>query len=413
KALEMKPLASQLPQGESWWDFAISVSAKPIEAQHALTVKGSQFAQPLQEFSGACAGCGETPYAKLITQLVGDRMMISNAAGCSTVWSASAPSTSYTTNSLGCGPAWGFSLFEDNAEYGLGMHIGVAQLRRALKDNVEEALTVVKDANLREAMTDWLQHIQEGDGTRGRASRLISSLEKFKDKDALLNEIYDHRDYMVKRSQWIFGGDGWAYDIGYGGLDHVLATGEDVNVLVFDTEVYSNTGGQSSKATPTAAMAQFAASGKKTRKKDLGVMAMSYGYVYVAQVAMGADRNQTLKAIAEAEAYPGPSLVIAYAPCVNHGIQGGMRFSQTQGKKAVESGYWSLYRYNPQRKDQGVNPFMLDSKEPTASFQDFLMSEVRYSGLARQFPDTAQELFAKAEKDAKDRRDTYKRLAGQ
>jgi len=413
KALVMKPLASQLPQGEKWWEFATSVSAKPIEAKQLLTVKGSQFAQPLQEFSGACAGCGETPYAKLITQLVGDRMMISNAAGCSTVWGASAPSTSYTTNKSGCGPAWGFSLFEDNAEYGLGMHIGVAQLRKALQGKVEQALTTTSDPELRAAMTDWLQHMNEGAGTRERTSRLIALLKEAKDQDALLNEIYDHRDYLLKRSQWIFGGDGWAYDIGYGGLDHVLASGEDVNVLVFDTEVYSNTGGQSSKATPTAAMAQFAASGKKTRKKDLGVMAMSYGYVYVAQVAMGADRNQTLKAIAEAEAYPGPSLVIAYAPCVNHGIRGGMRFSQLQAQKAVESGYWSLYRYNPQRKDQGANPFSLDSKEPTASFQDFLMSEVRYAGLARQFPETAQELFAKAEKDATDRRDTYMRLASQ
>ena len=411
KALEMKPLASQLPQGEQWWEFAAKVSAKPIEAKQLLTVKGSQFAKPLQEFSGACAGCGETPYAKLITQLVGDRMMISNAAGCSTVWSASAPSTSYTTNAAGCGPAWGFSLFEDNAEYGFGMHIGAVQLRKALKAKVEAALAVVTDSPLREAMTDWLQHVSEGNGTRMRADRLLATLEKAKGNDPLLNEIHDMRDSLVKRSQWVFGGDGWAYDIGYGGLDHVLASGEDINVLVFDTEVYSNTGGQSSKATPTAAMAQFAASGKKTRKKDLGVMAMSYGYVYVAQVAMGADRNQTLQAIAEAEAYPGPSLVIAYAPCVNHGIRGGLRFGQLQAKKAVEAGYWSLYRYNPQRKDQGVNPFTLDSKEPTASFQDFLMSEVRYAGLARQFPDSAHELFLKAEKDAKERRDTYKRLA--
>jgi pyruvate-ferredoxin/flavodoxin oxidoreductase len=413
KALAMKPLASQLPSGEKWWEFATTVSAKPIEAKQLFTVKGSQFSRPLQEFSGACAGCGETPYAKLITQLVGDRMMISNAAGCSTVWGASAPSTSYTPNEAGCGPAWGFSLFEDNAEYGLGMHIGVMQLRKALKGKMEDALTTVSEPELRAAMADWLQHMNEGDGARERADRLIVILEKFKGQNGLLNEIFDQRDYLVKRSQWIFGGDGWAYDIGYGGLDHVLASGEDVNVLVFDTEVYSNTGGQSSKATPTAAMAQFAASGKKTRKKDLGVMAMSYGYVYVAQIAMGADRNQTLKAITEAEAYPGPSLVIAYAPCVNHGIRGGMRFSQMQAKKAVESGYWSLYRYNPQRKDQGVNPFTLDSKEPTASFQDFLMSEVRYAGLARQFPETAQELFAKAEKDATDRRDTYKRLASQ
>ena len=411
KALEMKPLASQLPRGDNWWNFALNVSAKPIEAKQKVTVKGSQFAQPLQEFSGACAGCGETPYAKLITQLVGDRMMISNAAGCSTVWGASAPSMSYTVNASGCGPSWGFSLFEDNAEYGFGMHVGVAQQRRMLKSKIEEALTKNVGTPLREAMTEWLNHMDEGDGSRERSGRLISALKAAKDGDFLLNEIYDARDYFVKRSQWIFGGDGWAYDIGYGGLDHVLASGEDINVLVFDTEVYSNTGGQSSKATPTAAVAQFAASGKKTRKKDLGVMAMSYGYVYVAQIAMGADRNQTLKAIAEAEAYPGPSLVIAYAPCVSHGIQGGMRFSQLQAKKAVDSGYWSLYRYNPLLKEQSSNPFTLDSKEPTASFQEFLMSEVRYSSLARQFPETAQELFAKAEKDARDRREVYKRLA--
>ncbi len=411
KALEMQPLGSQLPQAKNWWDFAVTVSSKAIDAKQKLTVKGSQFAQPLQEFSGACAGCGETPYAKLITQLVGDRMMISNAAGCSTVWGANAPSISYTANAAGNGPAWGFSLFEDNAEYGFGMHIGVTQLRRRLKDKLAIAQTCGYGQPLKEAIDLWLSRMNEGEGTRERANQLIGILETAKGQDQLLNEIYDLRDYLVKRSQWIFGGDGWAYDIGYGGLDHVLAAGEDINVLVFDTEVYSNTGGQSSKATPTAAIAQFSASGKKTRKKDLGMMAMSYGYVYVAQIAMGADKNQTLKAIAEAEAYPGPSLVIAYAPCVSHGIQGGMRFSQQQAQKAVESGYWSLYRFNPQLKEQGVNPFSLDSKEPTANFRDFLMSEVRYSSLARQFPELAQELFAKAERDAKDRLETYKRLA--
>jgi len=411
KALVMKPLASQLQRGKERWDFAGTINAKEIDLKQRATVKGSQFAQPLQEFSGACGGCGETPYAKLITQLVGDRMMISNAAGCSTVWGASAPSISYTVNASGHGPAWGFSLFEDNAEYGFGMHIGVAQMRGMLRRKMEVALIKSTDAALKEAMTAWLHHKDVGEGTRERADRLIAALEAAKSGDELLNEIYEARDYFVKRSQWIFGGDGWAYDIGYGGLDHVLASGEDVNVLVFDTEVYSNTGGQSSKATPTAAVAQFAASGKRTRKKDLGVMAMSYGYVYVAQIAMGADRNQTIKAIVEAEAYPGPSLVIAYAPCVSHGIQGGMRFSQLQAKKAVDSGYWSLYRYNPLLKEQEKNPFILDSKEPTANIQDFMMSEVRYSSLARQFPESAQALFDKAEKDAKDRRETYKRLA--
>lgn len=411
KALVMQPLASQRPQCDNWWAFAGTISAKPVPDQQRLTVKGSQFIQPLQEFSGACAGCGETPYAKLITQLVGDRMMISNAAGCSTVWGASAPSISYTTNSRGCGPAWGFSLFEDNAEYGLGMHIGVTQVRQTLAEQVTHALQQEIGQNLKEAMEDWLVNLDKGDGTRERADRLIAALEAEKGQDSLLNEIYSQRDFFVKRSQWIFGGDGWAYDIGYGGLDHVLASGEDVNVLVFDTEVYSNTGGQSSKATPTAAIAQFAASGKKTRKKDLGVMMMSYGYIYVAQIAMGADRRQTLKAIAEAEAYPGPSLIIAYAPCVNHGIRAGMGKSQAQAKRAVESGYWSLYRYNPQLKQQGKNPFQFDSKEPTACFQEFIQSEVRYSALLRQFPEHAQELLNKAEQDAKDRLDVYKGLA--
>lgn len=413
KALVMKPLASQRPQCEEWWAFANTISAKPITTQQKLTVKGSQFLQPLQEFSGACAGCGETPYAKLITQLVGDRMMISNAAGCSTVWAASAPSISYTTNPRGCGPAWGFSLFEDNAEYGLGMHVGVTQVRQTLAGQIAQALQGNVGEYLKNAMEEWLVHLDKGEGTRERADQLTAALEAEKGNDVLLNEIYAQRDFLVKRSQWIFGGDGWAYDIGFGGLDHVLASGEDVNVLVFDTEVYSNTGGQSSKATPTAAIAQFAASGKKTRKKDLGVMMMSYGYVYVAQVAMGADKNQTLKAIAEAEAYPGPSLIIAYAPCASHGIRGGMGKSQAQTKRAVDSGYWSMYRYNPQLKEQGKNPFLLDSKEPTESFQEFIKSEVRYSALLRQFPDKAQVLFDKAEQDAKDRLDTYRRLATQ
>ncbi|MBP1763887.1 MAG: por 3 [Firmicutes bacterium] len=411
KALEMKPLSSQLEENNEWWAFANKISCKSIDDKQKLTVKGSQFAQPLQEFSGACAGCGETPYAKLITQLFGDRMMISNAAGCSTVWGASAPAISYTTNAKGQGPAWGFSLFEDNAEYGYGMHMGVTQLRDTLAIKMEEALTKDLDLELRSAIEEWLANKEKTQGTRQRADRLTTVLENLPGSDPLLNGIYELRDYFIKRSQWVFGGDGWAYDIGYGGLDHVLASGEDVNVLVFDTEVYSNTGGQSSKSTPTAAIAKFASSGKKTRKKDLGVMAMSYGYVYVAQIAMGADRNQTLKAIAEAEAYPGPSLIIAYAPCVNHGIKGGMRQSQNQAKRAVEAGYWALYRYNPQLKEEGQNPFALDSKEPTASFQEFIRSEVRYSSLARQFPETAADFFVKAERDARERLAVYKKLA--
>jgi len=411
-ALLMKPLASQRSQGEERWTFASTISDKAIPGKQKLTVKGSQFMQPLLEFSGACAGCGETPYAKLITQLVGDRMMISNAAGCSTVWAGSAPAISYTTNPKGQGPAWGFSLFEDNAEYGFGMHMGVQQVRKTLAGLMKTALQQNMGETMRAAMEEWLIHIDNGEGTRERASRLVAILKAEKGSNALLNEIYMHHDFLVKRSQWIFGGDGWAYDIGFGGLDHVLASGEDINVLVFDTEVYSNTGGQSSKATPTAAIAQFASGGKEMRKKDLGVMMMSYGYIYVAQIAMGADKQQTLKAIAEAEAYPGPSLIIAYAPCVNHGIRGGLK-SQLQAKRAVEAGYWSLYRYNPQLKAQGKNPFQLDSPEPTASFQDFLQSEVRYSALLRQFPEKAQTLLDKAERDAISRLDNYKRLAKQ
>ena len=411
KALIKKPLAAQRPQCEEWWNFAKTISVKPIPVKQKSTVKGSQFLQPLQEFSGACAGCGETPYAKLVTQLFGDRMMISNAAGCSTVWGASAPSISYTTNAQGHGPAWGFSLFEDNAEYGFGMHLGVSHLRQSLAGKITEALKQDISSELKSAMEEWLLQMNEGEGSRERADRLTMALVKENATDSLLQDIYEQRNFFVKRSQWIFGGDGWAYDIGYGGLDHVLASGEDVNVLVFDTEVYSNTGGQSSKSTPTAAIAQFAASGKKTRKKDLGVMAMSYGYIYVAQIAMGADKNQTLKAIAEAEAYPGPSLVIAYSPCVNHGIRAGMGKTQAQAKRAVEAGYWALYRFNPQLKAAGKNPFILDSKEPTASFRDFINSEVRYSALLRQYPEHAEEFYNKAEQDAKERLDTYKRLA--
>ncbi|HWR06595.1 pyruvate:ferredoxin (flavodoxin) oxidoreductase [Sporomusa sp.] len=411
-ALVMKPLASQQPHNDERWSFAGTISIKPVSDKQKLTVKGSQFAQPLLEFSGACAGCGETPYAKLVTQLVGDRMMIANAAGCSTVWGGSAPSVAYTTNAKGQGPAWGFSLFEDNAEYGLGMHMGVQQVRRNLTGLIQAALAQPVGETMASAMQAWLTHKDNGEGTRERAERLLAVLEAEKGSNALLNEIYGYRDFLVKRSQWIFGGDGWAYDIGFGGLDHVLASGEDINVLVFDTEVYSNTGGQSSKATPTAAIAQFAAGGKEIRKKDLGVMMMSYGYIYVAQIAMGADKQQTLKAIAEAEAYPGPSLIIAYAPCVNHGIRGGLR-SQLQARRAVAAGYWSLYRFNPQLQAQGKNPFQLDSPEPTASFQEFLQSEVRYSALQRQFPDKAQSLFEKAERDAKSRIDSYRRFSSQ
>lgn len=409
KALVMKPLASQLEQA-SVWNYALAVSPK-ANPMSLFTVKGSQFAQPLLEFSGACAGCGQTPYTKLVTQLFGERMMVANATGCSSVYAGSAPSVPYTTNRRGHGPAWGNSLFEDNAEYGLGMFIGVKQIREKLAIDVQAALALNCGDKLNAACEDWLANKDKSEGTRSRADKLIACLEEIKAANALLNEIYENRDFLAKRSQWIFGGDGWAYDIGFGGLDHVLASGENVNVLVLDTEVYSNTGGQSSKATPTAAIAKFAAGGKQTKKKDLGLIAMSYGYVYVAQIAMGADKSQTLKAIAEAEAYPGPSLIIAYAPCINHGLKVGMGCSQLEAKRAVDSGYWALYRYNPQLQAAGNNPFMLDSKEPTMNFRDFLLGEVRYSSLQKQFPDLAEALFAKTEQDAKARLATYKWLA--
>ena len=387
------------------------VAPKP-NPMNKNTVKGVQFEQPLFEFSGACAGCGETPYAKLVTQLVGDRMMIANATGCSSIWGASAPSMPYCKNAAGHGPSWANSLFEDNAEYGLGMYLGVKHTRERVADRVKEALNLPVSEELKAAMQNWLDNMNVSDGTRERAEALKAALAAENSDNALLKEIAGLGQYFVKRSHWIFGGDGWAYDIGYGGLDHVLASGENINVMVFDTEVYSNTGGQSSKATPAAAIAKFAASGKRTRKKDLGMMAMSYGYVYVAQIAMGADKNQTLKAIAEAEAYDGPSLIIAYSPCINHGLKAGMGKSQLEAKHAVECGYWANYRYNPELKEQGKNPFILDSKEPTGNFREFLMGEVRYSALLKQFPDQAEALFEKTEHDAKERLATYKRLAG-
>ena len=411
KALVMKPLETQLAKTENW-DYAMKKVAPKPNPMNKNTVKGVQFEQPLFEFSGACAGCGETPYAKLVTQLVGDRMMIANATGCSSIWGASAPSMPYCKNAAGHGPSWANSLFEDNAEYGLGMYLGVKHTRERVADRVKEALNLPVSKELKAAMQNWLDNMNVSDGTRERAEALKAALAAENSDNALLKEIAGLGQYFVKRSHWIFGGDGWAYDIGYGGLDHVLASGENINVMVFDTEVYSNTGGQSSKATPAAAIAKFAASGKRTRKKDLGMMAMSYGYVYVAQIAMGADKNQTLKAIAEAEAYDGPSLIIAYSPCINHGLKAGMGNSQLEAKHAVECGYWANYRYNPELKEQGKNPFILDSKEPTGNFREFLMGEVRYSSLLKQFPDQAEALFEKTEHDAKERLATYKRLAG-
>jgi len=410
KAIEMRPLEKYREEFIRNWDFVKNIPTKELPNNQYRTVRGSQFCKPLLEFSGACAGCGETPYAKLVTQLFGDRMMISNAAGCSTVWGGS-PSVSYTTNEKGYGPAWGFSLFEDNAEYGFGMYLGVKKIREFVKSKALEAIEKGVSPKVKEALEEWLDGFNKSEGTRERANKLTKVLEEEKGDNELLNIIYNNKDYFIKRSHWIFGGDGWAYDIGYGGLDHVLASGEDINVLVFDTEVYSNTGGQSSKATPTAAIAEFASSGKRTRKKDLGLMAMSYGYVYVAQIAMGADKNQTLKAIIEAESYPGPSLIIAYSPCINHGIKAGMGKSQIHVKEAVEAGYWTLYRYNPQLENEGKNPFILDSKEPTKSFKEFLLSEVRYASLYKKFPEQADELFEKAEADAKYRYEKYVEMA--
>lgn len=410
KAITMEPFAENRDKYVADWNFAKDVAVKEIPKNVAASVKGSQFLKPLLEFSGACAGCGETPYAKLVTQLFGDRMMISNAAGCSTVWGGS-PQVSYTTNDKGYGPSWGFSLFEDNAEYGFGMYLGVKKMRNATRNLALEAINSGVNAKVEEALKAWLDGFSTSEGTRERADRLTAVLAEEKGNNELLNKIYDNRDYFIKRSHWVFGGDGWAYDIGYGGLDHVLASGEDVNVLVFDTEVYSNTGGQSSKSTPTAAIAEFASSGKNTRKKDLGMMAMSYGYVYVAQISMGADKNQTLKAIMEAESYPGPSLIIAYSPCINHGIKAGMSKAQLQAKEAVEAGYWSLYRYNPQLEEQGKNPFSLDSKAPTKDLKEFMLSEVRFSSLYKISPKAADELFAKAQTDAKFRYDRYVDLA--
>ncbi|ACL70827.1 pyruvate:ferredoxin (flavodoxin) oxidoreductase [Halothermothrix orenii] len=410
KALVMKPFNTQVEKEEKNWDFAVSEVSVKDDLMNKATVKGSQFAQPLLEFSGACAGCGETPYAKLVTQLFGDRMLIANATGCSSIWGGSAPSTPYTTNEEGHGPAWANSLFEDNAEYGYGMYLGIEQMRNKIADLAKEVIDMDLDSDLNYALNEWLENKDKGEESKVATIKLIPLLKKYSDNEKV-NEILKLKDYLVKKSQWIFGGDGWAYDIGYGGLDHVLASGDDVNVLVFDTEVYSNTGGQSSKATPTAAVAKFAASGKKIRKKDLGMMAMTYGYVYVAQIAMGANMNQALKAIKEAEEYPGPSLIIAYAPCINHGLKEGMGCSLKQEKRAVECGYWHLYRYNPLRKEEGKNPFMLDSKEPTGDFKEFLMSEVRYTALQKTFPEIAEKYFDIAEQDARERYETYKRLA--
>jgi pyruvate:ferredoxin (flavodoxin) oxidoreductase, homodimeric len=408
KALVMKTQDSQHEQIEAW-NYAVE-KVKTKNPLNKNTLKGSQFERPLLEYNGACAGCGETPYARLVTQLFGDRMMIANATGCSSIWAASTPASAYTINQQGHGPAWANSLFEDNAEFGYGMYLGVKTIRERIANNVHLAIESNISEGTKEVLKDWLNNKEVSEGTRDRAKKLIEVLEN--DNSEIAKEILKDKEFFVKRSQWIFGGDGWAYDIGYGGLDHVLASNENVNVLVFDTEIYSNTGGQSSKSTPTGAIAKFASSGKRTKKKDLGRIAMTYGYVYVAQIAMGADKNQTLKAIVEAENYDGPSLIIAYSTCISHGIKVGMSNSQDEERKAVESGYWHLYRYNPAIAEE-KNPFTLDSKDPKGNFKDFLMGEVRYAALAKAFPEEANQLFEKTEKEAMERLEIYKRLAGQ
>jgi len=395
KALVMQPIDTQREE-QKYFDYAVAkVLPKADVLAQPLNVKTSQFRQPLLEFSGACAGCGETPYAKLITQICGDRAYISNATGCSSIWGGSAPSTPYTVNHKGHGPAWANSLFEDNAEHGLGMAVGAKQLRERLRNQIN----AIDCADIKDAVAAWEATYDDGEANQKATEDLVAALEKCGCDKA--KEVLKFKEYLAKKAVWIFGGDGWAYDIGFGGLDHVLASGEDVNVMVFDTEVYSNTGGQASKATPTGAVAQFAAGGKPIKKKNLAEIAMSYGYVYVAQVALGYDMAQTVKAIKEAVSYNGPSIIIGYAPCINHGIKGGMTDTQKIIKNAVLSGYWHTFRFDPRNEVEGKNPFMMDSKEPSASYEDFIMNEVRYSSLARKFPDKAKALFAEAEKQAK------------
>ncbi|MDF2589129.1 MAG: pyruvate flavodoxin/ferredoxin oxidoreductase domain protein [Anaerocolumna sp.] len=408
KALVMNSLDSQL-ESQKLFDYGVEIGYpdEVVAKFKETTVKGSQFKKPLLEFSGACAGCGETPYAKLATQLFGDRMYVANATGCSSIWGGSAPSTPYTVNREGRGPAWANSLFEDNAEFGYGMALAQKALRKRLISSVEALSMVAENADIKAACEQYLATKESSTLNASASKELIAALEACGCDNADRANILENKDFLAKKSQWIFGGDGWAYDIGFGGLDHVIASGEDVNILVFDTEVYSNTGGQSSKATPTGAIAQFAAGGKEVKKKDLAAIAMSYGYVYVAQIAQGADYNQTVKAFVEAESYPGPSIIIAYAPCINHGIKGGMKGAQNEEKRAVQAGYWHLFRFDPRLAEEGKNPFQLDSKEPTADFQEFLQSEVRYSSLTRLNPERASELFARSEKNYKEK---YQRL---
>ncbi len=412
KSLVMEPIGDHFGENDNW-DYALSLPVKPNPMGKA-SIKGSQFEQPLLEFSGACSGCGETPYVTLVTQLFGDRMQIANATGCTSIWGGSAPAMPYTPNQEGFGPAWANSLFEDNAEYGLGMHLGVKQLRARVTAQIKQ-LAEKNIAGLTEPINNWLADKDDTEKTRAVSAELVAALEGSSTEGeaaVLVASILELKDYLMRRSTWIIGGDGWAYDIGYGGLDHVLASGEDVNVLVLDTEVYSNTGGQASKATNLGAVAEFAAGGKAVKKKDLGAMAMTYGYVYVAQIAMGASQIQTLRALREAEAWDGPSLIIAYAPCINHGIKGGLTLAQVREKDAVETGYWHLYRYNPALKAEEKNPFVLDSKEPKRPYTDFLEKEVRYTTLYRTYPEEkVKEIFENARLAADERYQSYLRMA--
>ncbi|MBP2025906.1 pyruvate:ferredoxin (flavodoxin) oxidoreductase [Peptoniphilus stercorisuis] len=412
KALEMIPFEDEYEVQAANWDYAMTVKSKQDDFE-PTNVKNSQFFMPHLEFSGACAGCGETPYVKLVTQLFGDRMSIANATGCTSIWGGSAPSMPYCTDSCGNGPSWANSLFEDNAEFGFGMAISQTQSRNLVKTLMEQFIELNADSEINEAFNAWIEGMDDAKASKAASAKVVNLLDKkVSDEKAakLLDEIKVLERFLIKKSQWILGGDGWAYDIGFGGVDHVLASGEDINIMVVDTEVYSNTGGQASKATPTGAIAQFAASGKVIKKKDLGMIAATYGYVYVAQIALGADKNQALKAIKEAEAYNGPSLIICYAPCINHGIKKGMGVSIEEEKKAVETGYWNLYRFNPELKKEGKNPFILDSKEPTKSYREFLDGEVRYTSLKKMFPERAEALYEEAEENAKERLDYYKRF---
>ncbi|EKE20726.1 MAG: hypothetical protein ACD_7C00499G0002, partial [uncultured bacterium] len=412
KALEMKPIDEVKEINAKLWEYLMTLPEREGNMSK-FTLKGSQFKKPLLEFSGACAGCGETPYVKLLTQLYGERMIVANATGCSSIWGASAPSIPYTTTKKGYGPAWANSLFEDNAEFGFGIYLGEKYRRDKLKDLIIRSINENISEGLKKLLNDLLENYENGEKTKDLFEKIEPVLEREKDKSSNLMQIYKVKDLIVKPSVWIIGGDGWAYDIGYGGLDHVLAMGQNVNILVLDTEVYSNTGMQSSKATPMGSVAKFAASGKKTQKKDLGLMAMSYGNIYVASICMGADKIQALKVFQEAESYDGPSLIIAYASCIGHGLKEGMSGSQNEELEAVQSGYWFNYRFDPRLKEQDKNPFILDSKEPSMDLEKFIEKQVRYDYLKKSHPEIAQELFKQLKEGLKQKLKLYQKMAGQ